>query len=91
VRRVHPPAPADASAPIADRVRAARTLTLCRSFALRLGVRGAATYWRRTPLRPLRVGWRAAAYPLLDAAAHALPLRYAAALREAAVRAVTGE
>ena len=77
-------------APIADRVRAARTLTLCRSFALRLGVRGAASYWRRTPLRPLRIGWRAAAYPVLDAAAHVLPARYGTALRDAAVKTVTG-
>jgi len=75
---------------VADRLRAARALTIARSFTLRLGVRGAADYWRRTPLRPLRIGWRAASYPLFDAAARALPERYGAALREAAVRSVTG-
>jgi hypothetical protein len=76
---------------IADRVRTARTLTLCRSLALRLGVRGAASYWRRTPLRPLRMDWRGGVYPLLEAAARALPSRLAASLRDVAVRTVTGD
>lgn len=76
-------------AAIADRVRTARTLTIYRSFAVRLGLRGAGSYWRRTPLRPLRLGWRAAAYPVLDAAAHVLPPRLGAALRDVAVRIVT--
>jgi len=76
-------------APIGGRVRAARVLTIVRSFAVRLGVRAAASYWRRTPLRPLRMDWRAAAYPLLEAAAHVLPGSLAAAARATAVRSVT--
>jgi glycosyltransferase involved in cell wall biosynthesis len=74
----------------AGRLRTARVLTLYRSFALRLGVRGAAGYWRRTPLRPLRMDWRAGAYPLLDAAAHVLPARLGAVVRHVAVRTVNG-
>jgi glycosyltransferase involved in cell wall biosynthesis len=77
-------------AAVADRVRTARTLTVYRSLAWRLGVRRAASYWHRTPLRPLRMGWRACTYPLLDAAARALPRSLGAALRDAAVRTVTG-
>ena len=76
-------------APIGDRVRAARVLTIVRSFGVRLGVRAAGSYWRRTPLRPLRMDWRAAAYPLLEAAAHVLPGSLAAAVRATAVRGVT--
>ena len=76
-------------APIAARVRTARALTICRSFAFRLGVRRQYATARRTPLRPLRLDWRAGAYPLLDAFAHVVPERFGAALRNAAVRVVT--
>jgi glycosyltransferase involved in cell wall biosynthesis len=74
---------------IAARLGAVRVLTTCRSLALRLGVRAAVDYWRRTRLRPLRFDWRSGVYLLLDGAALVLPLSTGATLRDVGVRLIT--
>lgn len=76
--------------PQADRVRTARLLTQYRTCLVRVGPRCAASYWRRTPLRRGPLSWRGGVYPLLDAAARALPLRVQARLLDLAALSVTG-
>jgi len=72
----------------ADRLRTARALMGLRSALARAGPRLAAHYWEATPLRQGRMDWRAAVYPLLDAAARPLPRRLQDQLRDFAVRTV---
>jgi glycosyltransferase involved in cell wall biosynthesis len=72
----------------ARRVRTARVLLHWRWFLMHEGSRGAARYWRDTPLRQERMGWRGTLYPLLDLAAAGLPWRLRARLRDLASRTV---
>jgi glycosyltransferase involved in cell wall biosynthesis len=76
---------------LASRIRAVWLLTRLRSFTWHYGLASARELWRKTPLRPVRVGLRACAYFALDSVACRAPNAVGQRLRSAAVRLLIGE